>query len=485
MSPAPHVVVVGDLLLDVDVDGTVERLCPDAPVPVLDVRTTRESPGGAGLAALLCAAGARVTLVAPLARDDPGQRLLEALTPWMEVLWLGHQGGTRRKVRMRTDGRSLLRVDDGGPGAPTSVPEQQVAAALAAADAVLVSDYGAGTTGHPRLRALLTDAARTTRLVWDPHPRGTDPVPGAALVTPNLTEARQRAQESGEPDRVAARLRRQWHAGAVCVTAGADGAFLADAGGDASYYPARAVSGGDPCGAGDRFAATAVTQLARGALLGEAVERAVAEASTWVAAGGSEGFRRAAGQDRAAQDPPSRAPETGGPAAGPGPDGRPATADQLVALARRLRSDGGTLVATGGCFDIIHAGHVATLQAARRLGDRLVVLMNSDASVRRLKGPGRPVVEAADRARVLAALDCVDAVVVFDEDDPRQALGALAPDVWAKGGDYGGTELPEAEVVRGHGGRVVFLPYLGGRSTTQLIERSEHALQPTTTTGDQ
>ncbi len=111
--------------------------------------------------------------------------------------------------------------------------------------------------------------------------------------------------------------------------------------------------------------------------------------------------------------------------------------------------------------------------------------MNSDASVRRLKGPGRPVVEAADRVRVLAALDCVDAVVVFDEDDPRQALDALAPDVWAKGGDYGGTELPEAQVVRGHGGRVVFLPYLGGHSTTQIIERSERALQTTTTTGEQ
>ncbi|KAE8762216.1 adenylyltransferase/cytidyltransferase family protein, partial [Georgenia thermotolerans] len=144
----------------------------------------------------------------------------------------------------------------------------------------------------------------------------------------------------------------------------------------------------------------------------------------------------------------------------------------LEELAARLRAAGGTLVATGGCFDIVHAGHVATLQAARRLGDHLVVLMNSDASVARLKGPGRPVVGAADRARVLEALDCVDAVVVFDEDDPREALRRLRPDVWAKGGDYGGAQLPEADVVRAGGGRVVLLPYLGGLSTTTIIERS-------------
>ncbi|MBX9247116.1 adenylyltransferase/cytidyltransferase family protein, partial [Actinotalea ferrariae] len=155
--------------------------------------------------------------------------------------------------------------------------------------------------------------------------------------------------------------------------------------------------------------------------------------------------------------------------------GRAATADELAALATRLRAGGRTLVATGGCFDIVHAGHVATLQAARRLGDALVVLLNSDESVRRLKGPTRPVVTAADRARVLEAFDCVDAVVVFDDDDPRAVLAGLRPDVWAKGGDYGGAPLPEADVVREHGGRVVLLPYLGGRSTTSILERAAPA----------
>jgi rfaE bifunctional protein nucleotidyltransferase chain/domain len=199
--------------------------------------------------------------------------------------------------------------------------------------------------------------------------------------------------------------------------------------------------------------------LARGGLVSTAVGAAVAEASAWVAAGGAEAFRTR--RRSAPSEQPSAPPE-----------------EDVATLAARLRMGGRTLVATGGCFDIVHAGHVATLQAARRLGDALVVVMNSDDSVRRLKGAGRPVVGAADRARVLEALDCVDAVVVFDEDDPRAVLAALRPDVWAKGGDYGGRPLPESEVVRSAGGRVVLLPYLDGRSTSSIIERTGRARTP-------
>jgi rfaE bifunctional protein nucleotidyltransferase chain/domain len=135
----------------------------------------------------------------------------------------------------------------------------------------------------------------------------------------------------------------------------------------------------------------------------------------------------------------------------------------------RTRATGGTVVATGGCFDLLHAGHVATLEAARALGDCLVVCVNSDASVRRLKGPGRPLVPQADRVRVLGALEPVDAVVVFDEDTPTEALRLIRPDVWAKGGDYAGTELPEAALLREWGGQSIVLPYLVGRSTTGLV----------------
>jgi rfaE bifunctional protein nucleotidyltransferase chain/domain len=145
------------------------------------------------------------------------------------------------------------------------------------------------------------------------------------------------------------------------------------------------------------------------------------------------------------------------------------TASDVVA---RTRASGGTVVATGGCFDLLHAGHVRVLQQARALGDCLVVLLNSDESVRRLKGPERPLVTAPDRAAVLLALGCVDAVIVFDEDTPIDALSEVRPDVWAKGGDYAVADLPEAPVVESWGGQAVVLPYLTGRSTTLLIQEA-------------
>jgi D-beta-D-heptose 7-phosphate kinase / D-beta-D-heptose 1-phosphate adenosyltransferase len=476
MSRRVRVVVVGDVVLDRDVEGTVERLCPDAPAPVLDVTHVRESPGGAGLTALLVADDADVTLVAPLAADEAGRRLREQLERRVQVLALPHQGATRRKVRIRSGAHSLVRVDDGGPGTPVDVPVEDVRRALALADVVLVSDYGAGTTRDPDLRALLADAARERPVVWDPHPRGGAPVPGAVLVTPNVAEARGTLQDdaaavTAEPDELAALLRERWEVRAVAVTAGARGAFVAG-GGESQYVPAPSVGDGDPCGAGDRFAATATLAVARGAHVTDAVTQGVHAASAWVAAGGAEGYRRrtdavrtsAAATSTGTTTSPGTSAGTSVPVA--------ATAPGPAEVAARLRAEGRSLVATGGCFDIVHAGHVATLQAARRLGGSLVVLMNSDASVRRLKGPGRPVVPAADRARVLEALDCVDAVVVFDEDDPSAVLDELRPDVWAKGGDYGGAPLPEAAVVRAHGGRVVLLPYLDGRSTSSIIDRT-------------
>jgi D-beta-D-heptose 7-phosphate kinase/D-beta-D-heptose 1-phosphate adenosyltransferase len=213
--------------------------------------------------------------------------------------------------------------------------------------------------------------------------------------------------------------------------------------------PAVAVTGGDPCGAGDSFAAAAALALADGAVTGEAVAAAVAAASAFVARGGAAAWDT---DVRSESDAAAGAP--------------------VEALMARVRASGGTVVATGGCFDLLHPGHVATLRAARGLGDCLIVCINSDASVRRLKGPSRPLVTDADRARVLEALEFVDAVVVFDEDTPAEVLDRLRPDVWAKGGDYAGADLPEAAVLRTWGGQAVVLPYLDGHSTTALVERS-------------
>ena len=454
---SPQIVVVGDVVLDRDIVGRADRVSPDAPVPVVDVDSVLESPGAAGLAALLCCGpGVQVSLVAPVADDPEGRRLAGMLREQLDLLPIPHQGPTRRKTRVRSLGQSLVRLDSGGPGFPSNPPLPAVRDILSGADVVLVSDYGAGVTREPGLRDLLADTARRSVLVWDPHPRGGAPVAGCTLVTPNLAEARAARPSHEESDRttsrdvMAAELRRVWKARAVAVTAGSGGAFLAMAGSEPLFVPAPEVANGDPCGAGDRFAATAAVSLARGAVLSEAVVDAVAEASAFVAAGGA-GWFRGRRVERA-----DASPDRGG-------------VDEVVA---RVRARGGTLVATGGCFDILHAGHVACLDAARRLGDALVVLVNSDESVRRLKGPGRPAVPVTDRVRVLEALSSVDAVVVFDQDDPRAALDRLRPDVWAKGADYGVEALPEADLVRTWGGRVVLLPYVTGRSTTSILARS-------------
>jgi rfaE bifunctional protein nucleotidyltransferase chain/domain len=168
-------------------------------------------------------------------------------------------------------------------------------------------------------------------------------------------------------------------------------------------------------------------------------------------------------------DPGLAVPDRPGPV-GVGRSGTAAVSRPAAEVVRRTRAAGGVVVATGGCFDLLHAGHVATLEAARRLGDCLVVCLNSDESVRRLKGAGRPLVPARDRVRVLEALGAVDAVTVFAEDTPLAVLDAIRPDVWVKGGDYTAPALPETELLAGWDGQVVVVPYLAGRSTTRLVE---------------
>ncbi|MDG4758823.1 PfkB family carbohydrate kinase [Micromonospora sp. WMMD710] len=467
------VVVVGDTLLDRDVEGVVNRLCPDSPVPVLDETAATDRPGGAGLAAVFAAAqGAEVVLVTALADDAGGARLSALLAAAGVLVYpLPLSGATPEKIRLRARGRVLLRHDRGGvPGEPGQ-PSDEVLRVIGAASAVLVSDYGRGVARQPALRDAL--AATRAPVVWDPHPRGPAAVPGVHLATPNESEVRELVPALPGTSRLAAAsrgaqgLRRRWRAGAVAVTLGGDGALLCHAGSTPLVVPTPGSAEGDTCGAGDRFAAAASLALAQGALVSEAVQVAVAEASAYVAGGGVA----------AALPPPvgtRREPVRAGLA---GPGGDRVGIAPVAALLAEVRAAGGTVVATGGCFDLLHAGHVATLQAARQLGDCLIVCLNSDASVAGLKGPDRPVMSEGDRARLLAALSCVDAVMIFDEPTPEAALSWLRPDIWVKGGDYatgGGdtTSLPEAEVLRRWGGNTVVVPYLDGRSTTDMIARS-------------
>jgi D-beta-D-heptose 7-phosphate kinase / D-beta-D-heptose 1-phosphate adenosyltransferase len=441
------IVVVGDTLLDIDLEGSVGRICPDAPVPVVGDLVEHPRPGGAGLAATLAARdGAEVVLVTALSDDEAGDRLTQLLDG-VRVVPLPYDGPTPVKQRVRAAGQSLLRLDSGdGPGTVGPLPaglQDLLTELLRSAAVVLVADYGRGVTGQAQLRETVAGLPHNIPVVWDPHPRGARPVPAARLVCPNREEATVLAEREGvqgapglggfaQVGRQAAGLVAAWQAQAVAITLGERGALLSYGTGSPVVTPAPRVPCVDVCGAGDRFAVTAALSLGAGAVTTEAVQNAVWSAADFVSGGG-------AGSVQSQPQP------------------------------ERTRAAGGTVVATGGCFDLLHAGHVATLRAARDLGDCLVVCLNSDDSVRRLKGPGRPLVPAADRARVLAALEYVDEVVVFDEDTPVEVLRRIHPDVWAKGGDYALTDLEEAAVLEEWGGQAVVLPYLQGRSTTQMV----------------
>lgn len=452
--------IIGDSILDVDILGSASRLSPEAPVPVVDAERQVQRPGGAGLAAVLAArTEAQVVLITGIASDDAGRRLHELLVAaGVRVLALPMSGMTVTKTRIRARGQSMLRVDR-GDAAPIDGPlPAAVTHVLAGARAICVADYGAGVTALPAIRAALTDSASRVPVVWDPHPRGAAPVPGCALVTPNVEEARHFCGPTTSGDGGEALLQK-WGAGAVCITRGAHGArvYGPRTGPHHVGVPQGSAAGAaDVCGAGDRFAVAAAVALGDGADPVAAVQAAVAVAARFVAAGGAAAVSTpvcAKGSDVLVEG--SRLED-------------PAAVD-AVALAARLRRDGRTVVATGGCFDLLHTGHIRLLRQARELGDALIVLVNSDASVRALKGAGRPVMRDADRARVLAALACVDAVTIFEGLTPERMLETLRPDIWVKGGDYVAAELPEADVVYRHGGEVVILPTVAGYSSSRLI----------------
>jgi D-beta-D-heptose 7-phosphate kinase/D-beta-D-heptose 1-phosphate adenosyltransferase len=451
----PQLVIVGDVLLDVDIAGTSRRLCPGAPVPVIEEAAEHSRPGGAGLAALLAAADGRdVALVTALGDDEPGHRLRAMLEQHASVTALHLHGGTPSKVRIQSDGQSVARLDFGEGHAVDGPIGPRVAAALDGAAAVLVSDYGRGVAGHAAIRELLARLPRTVPVVWDPHPHGARPVTGTRLLTPNENEATTLAKSSGSGLGAAARHARQlayaWRLPAVAVTLGEAGALLYEEDRPPLFAPANAARSGDTCGAGDSFATYVAGALADGGRLADAVREGVRHATDFVGAGGASAVAgRLTGSRPVAPEPPADAWDVIG----------------------RVRRAGGTVVATGGCFDILHAGHVSLLDQARRLGDCLVVCVNSDESVRRCKGPERPVTTVADRVRVLEALADVDAVMVFSDDTPVTLLDRLRPDIWVKGADYAETRLPETETVRSYGGEVMLLPFLEGRSTTRLLAK--------------
>jgi D-beta-D-heptose 7-phosphate kinase/D-beta-D-heptose 1-phosphate adenosyltransferase len=472
----PTVVVVGDAVLDGWLVGHTERLCREGPAPVVDVTSRRFTPGAAAnIATSLAALGARTRLVTQIGDDADGWRLADDLhTAGVDLDGLVVRGGrpTTSKVRVAASGQLLVRFDEARarPPGPDLVRAliRNLDRAVEGCDAVVVGDYDLGLLTD-RVRDHLAEIRhRLPLLVVDAHDCARWARTAPDLMTPSVEEAgrllRVHFPSAGAPrldavGRAAGRLVRRSGARRVAVTCDRDGVLLLEPDGSGGAREqhrtwARATADSHTTGAGDTF--TAATTLARCAGLPWPLAVELGQAAADVVVG---------------EPGPSRCDTQSLTAYLGARSAQLVDAAGLEAAVTAHRTAGRRIVFTNGCFDVLHRAHVASLEEARRLGDVLVVAVNSDASVRRLKGPGRPVNPAEDRAAVLASLRSVDHVTVFDADTPIELLLRLRPDVYVKGGDYSPEMLAEAPVVESYGGRVRMVRYVPGHSTTAVIER--------------
>lgn len=463
--------VIGDVMLDVFERGRAERLAPDTPAPVVtDVRKESSPGGAANVAANLAALGAEVTLLGVVGDDPSGAELLRGL----------NQIGVRTDNVFRLSGRTtvmkkrlvagdatLARVDSGDKEPLMGAAEVEFAGRAAAlaqsAEVVVVSDYSSGGVTQEVADALaatdhgcvLLDSKDPLRLRWR----------NLTAAAPNHLEAQSTLGLRVEADpswvdvgTVGEALRDALGVHTLTITLAEEGVVVVDSAG-ATRLRGRRVANPDVNGAGDTFLAAFALSLGGGAPPRTAARLGIEAATLAVSRAGTTpvGFRELL------QRLPEDSLEVSGPVLG------------LEEDLERVRRSGGKVVFTNGCFDLLHRGHLFLLREARKLGDMLVVGVNSDASARRVKGPGRPVMLEEDRVELLEALPCVDYVVVFDEDTPEALIRRVEPDLHVKGGDHADERLPEESVVEELGGEVVVLPLLPGRSASATIEHIRSA----------
>lgn len=462
-----RVLVIGDLMLDRNVLGRVERVSPEAPVPVLQVEREDAVPGGAAnVARNVSALGAQVTLIGVVGRDEGGRELIrqvEALPQASALPVIDPERPTTVKTRYRAGGQQLLRSDRES-AAPigeraASMVIGAVEDAVADAQVIVLSDYAKGLLTDEVLRAVFAAAAkRDVPVLVDPKSREFSRYRGARLITPNRGELRAASglacDTLASVEQAARRVAQSAGVGAVLATLSQDGMMLVE-GKIALHIPSLAREVYDVSGAGD----TAMATLA--AAIGSGAEAATAARLANLAAGvvvGRVGTATAHADDLLAELAQGGAGKI---------IGLEAAKDRVGAWRRQ----GMRIGFTNGCFDLIHPGHVALLDGARAACDRLVVGLNTDASVKRLKGPQRPIQDEGARATVLASLAPVDLVVLFAEDTPMAVIEALRPDVLIKGADYKRAEVVGGDFIEGYGGKVVLAPILAGHSTTGTIGR--------------
>ena len=468
--PSLEVLVVGEAMLDAYLNGTADRLCREAPVPVVGLGERTDRPGGAANAAMNCAAlGAHTTYLGVVGADDDGRRLqaeLEAGGIDPGDIVVSEERQTLSKCRIFAGGQMLMRLDQGScepldRAAETELIER-LGEAFERSDIVVISDYGYGVITPQVIGALERLQKRSPRpLVVDAkYPERYRRLQVTA-VKPNYAEV---TRLLGLPTRASDRVEQlelfeeqlleATGARIVAATLDQEGALLFERDGPPYRTYSRPMPQSNTTGAGDTFTAALALALAAGADTPAAAECASAAAGMVVSHDGTSVCSRdellawlGAGEKVLRNR------------------------NDLVLRLEALRKEGRRIVFTNGCFDILHRGHVTCLSRAKALGDVLVVGVNGDAGVRALKGPERPINPLEDRTQVLSALSCVDHIVPFDEPTPAELLRLIRPDVFVKGGDYSEESLPEAALVKRLGGRVELLPYLDGRSTTGIIER--------------
>jgi D-beta-D-heptose 7-phosphate kinase/D-beta-D-heptose 1-phosphate adenosyltransferase len=475
------VVVMGDAMLDVYLEGPAQRLCREAPVPVVELDSRADHAGGAANTAVnVSQMGADVRLVSVIGQDEVGERLhscLESSGVRTDCLVRNEDRRTLSLNRVVGGGHILVRFDDGDRRPVRGTVEDPLVASLQSslegADAVIISDYGHGVI-TPRLLEVLGEhaARRSVVLVVDSkHPAGFRHLRPTA-VKPNWSEAVQLVG-AGELDGVSERadgiaehgerILELTGAQIAAVTLDSEGAIVFERGRPPHRTYSRVRPNARAAGAGDTFVAALTLALAAGGHTPAAAELASAAAAIVV------------GKDRTATctaeelrsrfvDREKYVPDL----------------DELAARMELYRRQGRRILFTNGCFDILHRGHITYLNRAKTLGDVLVVALNDDDSVRSLKGENRPINPLEDRAQVLAALSCVDCIVPFSGDSPIDALRAVRPDLYVKGGDYTLETLPEAELVEELGGTVRILPFMEDRSTTGIIARIREVTEPAT-----
>jgi len=468
-----RVLCVGDVMLDSYVQGSVDRVSPEAPIPVLRIARQTSMLGGAGnVVRNLVGLGARVSVLSVVGDDADGaavSALLDDL-PGVQARLVTEAGrSTTRKTRFVAGGQQLLRADAESTAPVTDATADsllaQARAWMAEHAALVLSDYGKGVLTLPITRALIALAREAGRpIVVDP--KGTDHgrYAGASVVTPNRKELSEATgghptHDDATVEAACRDLMTSCGVEAVLATRSEQGMSLVRSGAPADHLPTEAREVFDVSGAGDTVVATLAAALAAGASLSEGARLANAAAAVVVGKVGTAAVRADDLVATLHHQDLMRAED------------KVQRLETLLETVERWRRHGLRVGFTNGCFDLLHPGHVSLIAQARAACDRLVVGLNADVSVRRLKGPTRPVQGEMARATVLASLADVDRVVLFHEDTPLSLITALKPDVLVKGADYTVETVVGAEVVLSHGGRVVLADLIPGQSTTATLAR--------------